>query len=110
MAASATPNRAASRSGPAALRGRPGLQIATRIAAANAVRSSTVPLGPSSSNRVVATAAPICTDATEPSTSPIAVARCARPKLFPGHQQPAQQPQVLDEGAGAEEPILDAAP
>ena len=84
MPASASPNSTASRSAPPATPRTFGRQIATRITAAKAVRSSTVPDGPSSSNSVVATAAPTCTDSTEPITNPIDVARSAplrRPRL-----------------------------
>src|SRR4051812_22490383 len=69
MAASATPNASAvirsARLCPAS-RGR---HTRSRTSAANAVRSSTVPLAPTSSNSVFATAAPACVDATPATTS-----------------------------------------
>src|SRR6266511_2680556 len=104
------PNRIASRSDPRARQGTRGRHSASRITAANAMRSRTVPAGPSSSNSVVAIAAPSCTEATAPTTRAIDVARCPgskRPRLTPvARYQFVQQLEILDQVAGAQESLV----
>src|SRR5215211_1998721 len=126
MPASASPNNIASRR---ALRERPrrvGRHSSKSASAANPVRTNTVPAGPSSSNSVVAIAAPIWTEAIAPMTRVIDVARSERFKptrlatgMHPARvsagalsdrayvpQELAQQLRVLDQASGAEELVL----
>src|SRR6266542_2641393 len=104
------PNRIASRSDAQARQGTRGRHSASRITAANAMRSNTVPAGPSSSNSVVAIAAPSCTEATAPTTRVMDVARCPgfkRPRLTAAaRDQVVQQLEILDQVAGAQESLV----
>src|SRR6266545_146522 len=104
------PNRIGSRIELGARHGTRGRHRATRITAANAMRSRTVPAGPSSSNSVVAIAAPSCTEATAPTTRAIDVARCPgskRPRLTAAaRDQIVQQLEILDQVAGAQESLV----